>query len=105
MSCSLDASTRIYACRVDNVHAGVMELVSGLAGTLDKQKKKKSKDKEDQNEGENSGNEDDDDEDGSGNKANNRGGSRKRKVAFSLIIFHYFSVLTYTDIYLIYCFL
>lgn len=62
MSCGLDASTRIYACRVDNVHAGVMEIVTGLAGA-DKHKKKKSKDLNNSLDGQDK-DDDDDEEDG-----------------------------------------
>ncbi|RZF42850.1 hypothetical protein LSTR_LSTR003674 [Laodelphax striatellus] len=42
MSCSLDASSRIYACRVDCVHSGVMEIATGLASVTEKAKRNKT---------------------------------------------------------------
>ncbi|XP_075229930.1 non-SMC condensin I complex subunit H [Lycorma delicatula] len=78
MSCGLDASTRIYACRVDNVHLGIMEIVTGLA-TADK-KKKKSKDLNssvDRQEGDNDDDDDDDEE------ISNRGRTKKRKAVLA----------------------
>ncbi|XP_039281588.1 condensin complex subunit 2 [Nilaparvata lugens] len=38
MSCSLDASSKIYACRVDCVHSGIMEIATGLSSITEKAK-------------------------------------------------------------------
>ncbi|XP_039287278.1 uncharacterized protein LOC111058422 [Nilaparvata lugens] len=80
MSCSLDASTRIYACRVDSVHAGIMEIVSGLSRAHDKGKKKSAKDG-----GEGSGEEGGSDGEGGGNEHQQiRARKRKAVLASSL---------------------
>ena len=64
-SCTLDASTKIYACRVDCVHADTFRMMSGLTRTG--QGKGQKRDKED-------------DSDNGGEDANKNKKHKKKKV-------------------------
>ncbi|XP_067007675.1 condensin complex subunit 2 [Anabrus simplex] len=75
-SCTLDASTKIYASRVDRVHMDVFKMAGGL-GVLPSRKKKPGKDEDEDDDG--GGGEDD--EEGNSSKRFRRARKPKRCVA------------------------